>query len=110
MLKVEVEFWTDQIASEKGKLVPKVAWDSGTLHILKNEGHANERSKAIPFESLSELQPTIEKAFKGEEESRLSSFEEMLVSVLSLASIFYCRRMILKSLRRKIGPFLGSAG
>jgi hypothetical protein len=64
VLKIEVHFWTDHIVPDKKKRIPKVALDSGTLHILKNEGHGIRRSKSIPFNSLSELQPTIEKAFK----------------------------------------------
>jgi hypothetical protein len=64
VIKIEVHFWTDKMASDKEKLVPKAAWDSGTVHILKNAGHGIKRSKSFPFSSLSELQPTIEKAFK----------------------------------------------
>jgi hypothetical protein len=64
LIKIEVRFWTHAIASDKKKLIPKVAWDSGTIHVLKNPGHGIMGSKSIPFNSLSELQPTIERTFK----------------------------------------------
>ena len=37
-IKIELHFWTDGIASEKGKVVPKVCWDSETIHVLKTKG------------------------------------------------------------------------
>lgn len=64
LIKIEVRFWTDAIASDEKSLIPRVAWDSGTIHILKNQGHGIKGSKSIPFNSLSELQPTIEATFK----------------------------------------------
>jgi hypothetical protein len=64
VIKIEVHFWTDGIVPpDKEKRIPKVAWDFGTIHILKNEGHGIRRSKPIHYNNLSELQATIEKAF-----------------------------------------------
>lgn len=63
-IKIELHFWTDGIASERGKVVPKVCWDSGMIHILKNEGHGIERLEPIPFNSLSELEQKLEEAFR----------------------------------------------
>jgi len=64
VIKIELHFWTDGIASEKGKVVPKACWDSGTIHVLKNEGHGIERLEPIHFKSLSELEQKLEEAFK----------------------------------------------
>ncbi|MGP8125424.1 MAG: hypothetical protein ACLQEQ_06085 [Nitrososphaerales archaeon] len=63
-LKLELRFWTNPIA-KGGKIVPKLAWDSGKICILKNGPQGIERSE-YHFHSLSELQPSIEKAFKKE--------------------------------------------
>jgi hypothetical protein len=63
VIKIEVHFWTDDLISNKEMRIPKVAWDYGTLHILKNDGHGIERSDPIHFSSLSELTNTIENAF-----------------------------------------------
>ena len=63
-IKIELHFWTNDIASERGKVVPKVCWDSGMIHVLKNEGHGIERLGPVPFNSLSELELKLEEAFK----------------------------------------------
>jgi len=73
VIKIEVHFWTNDIASDEKRRIPKVAWDSGTIHILKNEGHGIKRSEPIHFNSLSELQSTIETAFKKRRMSLLHS-------------------------------------
>lgn len=73
VIKIEVHFWTHGIVSDEEKRIPKVAWDSGTIHILRNDGHEIERSEPIHFESLSELQPTIEASFKERGMSLLHS-------------------------------------
>jgi len=63
-IKVEVHFWTNNVSGEEGKKVPKVCWDSGTIHVLENKGHGIEKQKEIPFNSLSELTEKIEEGFK----------------------------------------------
>ena len=62
-IKIEVHFLTNDLATSKEKCIPKVAWDFGTVHILKNDGHGIERSDPIHYSTLSELQATIERAF-----------------------------------------------
>ena len=64
MIKVTLSFWTDDIAKEKKELVPKVCWDSGTIRILKNDGHGIESSEVKNFHSLSALTETIEEVFR----------------------------------------------
>jgi hypothetical protein len=73
VIKLEVHFWTNDIVSDEEKRILKVAWDSGTICILKNEGHGIDRSEPIHFDSLSELQSTIERAFKEKGISLLHS-------------------------------------
>ncbi|NIQ04260.1 MAG: hypothetical protein GWO20_00570 [Candidatus Korarchaeota archaeon] len=63
MIKIELHFWTNNISSEEGKAVPKVCWDSGTIHLLENEGHGIERSD-LHFHHLSELVDKIEEAVR----------------------------------------------
>ena len=38
VIKIEVHFWINDLAEGKEKCIPKVAWDFGTVHILKNMG------------------------------------------------------------------------
>ena len=66
-IKVELMFWTNGIASTKGKIVPKVCWDFGMVHILGNGSHSIKRSKSpIPFNTFSEIESKIEKGLKSE--------------------------------------------
>lgn len=62
-IKVQINFWTDNISSDNGKKVPRVCWDFGTIHVLENKGHGIERLDPIPFNSLSELIDKIEEGF-----------------------------------------------
>jgi tartrate dehydratase alpha subunit/fumarate hydratase class I-like protein len=64
MIKVQLNFWTDNIASVKEKVVPKVCWDGGFIHILQNEGHGIKRLEPIPFNGLSDLERKIEEGLK----------------------------------------------
>ncbi|MEM3832500.1 MAG: hypothetical protein QW128_02735 [Thermoprotei archaeon] len=61
MIELRVAFFTNEIASEKGKVVPRVCWSVGTVHLLANASHGLKSSKSYFFNELSELFPTIEK-------------------------------------------------
>jgi hypothetical protein len=63
-IKIQLDFWTDDIAKNSGKIVPKVCWDSGTIRLLRNGGHEIKGSKSIPFSSLSQLVGKIEEVFR----------------------------------------------
>ncbi|HEX4146208.1 MAG TPA: hypothetical protein VHY91_22090 [Pirellulales bacterium] len=59
MIEVRVRFWTDSIAPEKGALIPKHAWDTGTVDMPKNESHGITAGDTRPFNSILELQAVI---------------------------------------------------
>jgi len=63
MIEIRVRFWTDQIA-EEGKIMPKHCWDSGVVRISSNDLHSITSSNPVPFNSLLEILPKIEKLFK----------------------------------------------
>jgi len=60
MIEIRVRFWTNDIASAKGKIVPKNAWASGIVRIEKNETHGINPSSAEAFNSMMELTGAIE--------------------------------------------------
>lgn len=62
MIEVKVRFWTDQIAAEPGRIVPKNAWTSGVVRMERNEAHGITPSAPVPFNSLLDLTAAIEKA------------------------------------------------
>ena len=64
MIEVRVRFWTDQIAEDAGKIVPKHCWDAGVVRISSNDLHGIKPLKPMPFNSLHEILPKIEKIFK----------------------------------------------
>ena len=61
MIEVKVRFWTDDMADEKGKVIPKNAWTSGVVRVEKNEAHGIKPSAPAPFNSLLDLGASIEK-------------------------------------------------
>lgn len=61
MVEVKVRFWTDDMAAEKGKVVPKHAWSSGVVRIERNDAHGITPSQPVPFNSLLDLGTAIEK-------------------------------------------------
>jgi hypothetical protein len=61
MVEVKVRFWTDDIAAEKGKVVPKHAWAAGVVRIERNDAHEITPSQPVPFNSLLDLGTAIEK-------------------------------------------------
>lgn len=62
MIELKVRFWTDDISTDKGKVVPKHAWASGVVRVHRNAAHGIIPSKPIPFNSMLELPAAIEKA------------------------------------------------
>ena len=61
-IELRVRFWTNGIASAEGKIVPRHAWDSGTVEVRSNESHGIVSKEALHFYSLAELSSVIEKA------------------------------------------------
>ena len=61
MIEVKVRFWTDDMATEKGKVLPKHAWASGVVRIERNEAHGIVPSQPVPFNSLLDLGAAMEK-------------------------------------------------
>jgi hypothetical protein len=62
MIEVKIRFWTDNISSEEGKVIPKHAWTSGVVRVERNEVHEIVPAAPIPFNSLLDLGSAIEKA------------------------------------------------
>lgn len=39
MIEVKIRFWTDGLASESGKILPKHAWAAGVVRMESNRSH-----------------------------------------------------------------------
>jgi hypothetical protein len=63
MVEITLRFWTNDIAANKGEIVPKHLWDAGMLALSRNKSHGIEPGKPTPFHSLMELPAAIEKEF-----------------------------------------------
>ena len=61
MIEIKLRFWTDEIAEGKGKIIPRHCWDAGVVRVTPNDSHDLKPSKPIPFNSLPEILPKIEK-------------------------------------------------
>ncbi len=61
MIEVKLRFWTNDISSEQGKVIPKNAWTSGVVHIERNKSHGIIPKNPIPFHSLLDVGSVIEK-------------------------------------------------
>jgi len=61
MIEIKVRFWTDDIASDPGKVVPKNAWTSGVVRIDSNKSHGITPGSPVPFSSLLDVGAAIEK-------------------------------------------------
>ena len=61
MIEVRLRFWTDGIAEESGKILPKHAWSSGVVRIAPNKSHSIVSSNPKPFNSLLDVGAVIEK-------------------------------------------------
>ena len=62
MIEVKLRFWTNKIAKEEGKVLPKNAWAAGVVRVERNKTHGINPGKPLPFHSLLDVGATIEKA------------------------------------------------
>ena len=51
-IALTVYLFTDEIATEKGKIVPKHAWTSGTVALRSNRAHGIKSGVEHHFDSL----------------------------------------------------------
>jgi hypothetical protein len=61
MIEVSLRFWTNGIAEEEGKVIPKHALTSGMVHVQGNESHGIVPGKPVPFYSLLDIGSVVEK-------------------------------------------------
>jgi hypothetical protein len=61
MIEVKIRFWTNDIASEPGTILPKHAWTGGVVRIEPNKSHGIVPGSPQPFNSLMDLSAVIEK-------------------------------------------------
>lgn len=61
MIEVSLRFWTNDIAEEKGKIIPKHAWSSGVVRIQGNDSHGISSGNPLPFHSLLDIGSVIER-------------------------------------------------
>ena len=60
MIEVKIRFWTDGLASEAGKIVPKHAWAAGVVRMDSNRSHGISPENPVPFNSLLDVGAKIE--------------------------------------------------
>jgi hypothetical protein len=65
MIEVKLRFWTDKLADEDGKVLPKHAWSAGVVRLERNGTHNIVPGPPIPFNSLLDVGAVIEKALIG---------------------------------------------
>jgi hypothetical protein len=61
MIEIKLRFWTNDIAPEKGSVVPKHAWTSGVVRVERNKSHGITPGSPRPFHSLLDVGQVIEK-------------------------------------------------
>ena len=61
MIEVKIRFWTDSLATDVGKVIPKHAWTSGVVRIESNKSHGIAPKNPRPFNSLLDVGAVIEK-------------------------------------------------
>jgi hypothetical protein len=61
MIELRVRFWTNDIADDAGKVVPKHAWASGIVRVESNPAHGLKAKSPAPFNSLAELAAVVER-------------------------------------------------
>lgn len=61
MIEVRLRFWTNKLADEPGKVIPKHAWESGVVMIERNESHGISPGSPLPFHSLLDVGAVIER-------------------------------------------------
>ncbi|MDQ2986331.1 MAG: hypothetical protein M3R13_06365 [Armatimonadota bacterium] len=64
MIEVRIRFFTNDIAPEKGHVLPKQAWDNGMIMMDSNEAHGIKPGEPEPFNSILDLQNVIIKVLK----------------------------------------------
>lgn len=65
MIEVKVRFWVNDIAKEKGKIIPKECWDSGMVRVTANRFHGIKAEYPTPFNSLMQLTAVIERVLRA---------------------------------------------
>jgi hypothetical protein len=61
MIEVKLRFWTNSIAGEKKKIIPKNAWAAGVVRIERNDSHGIKPGNPLPFHSLLDVGAVIER-------------------------------------------------
>jgi len=49
MIEVKLRFWTNNLADEPGKVIPKHAWEGGVVRIERNDSQESYRAIRFPF-------------------------------------------------------------
>ena len=61
MIEIKLRFWTNDIAEESGKVLPKHAWSSGVVRIERNDSHGIKPGAPLPFHSLLDVGTAVQK-------------------------------------------------
>jgi hypothetical protein len=61
MIEIKLRFWTNKIAPEESKVIPKHAWAAGVVRMERNRSHGIEPGRPAPFHSLLDVGAVIEK-------------------------------------------------
>lgn len=61
MIEVKVRFFTNDIAGESGKIIPKHAWTQGVVRMEPNSSHGIKPQRPQHFHSLLEIGAVMEK-------------------------------------------------
>ena len=64
-IELRVRFFTNDIANRQGNILPKHAWDSGSVYTVVNESHGIATQGAT-FNSLPQVITAIEKVLMRE--------------------------------------------
>lgn len=67
MIEVKIRFWTNAIAAEDGKIIPKNAWTNGVVRIQSNKAHGIVAQKPRMFHTLLGIGAAIEKVLTEHE-------------------------------------------
>lgn len=61
MIEIKLRFWTNDIAAQKGEIVPRHAWTSGVVRMERNDSHGIKPGSPRPFHTLLDVGAVIEK-------------------------------------------------
>jgi len=61
MIELKLRFWTNGLAEQAGKVIPKNAWTSGVVRIERNDSHGIKPGTPLPFHSLLDVGAVIER-------------------------------------------------